>query len=545
MSMRGMDWLSGGGARRPIGIDIGTSSVKVVQMKRVGRTAAVTAVYTAEIPRETAERPPLEAISKAITALLAEHAIAGDRFVSAFPLYSAIVRNTVVPFRGTGRIRQVVKFQAEPLIPFPIEEVVIDFHEMRTVEENKTAIIIIGAKKDLVAKHLEIFKNGGVDPEIVTLDAFALVNNYLLRTGGAPPPELVMLLDIGASRTVLVIIQGSAVLLTRSVNVGGDDITEAIQKECAIDFMAAEGLKKGCGSAIPPESQSPEEAKVHQAISPVLTRLNREVDRSLRSISATLAGGEVSRIYLSGGGALLRGSRELFAKEFNCRVEYLSSFSPFPGSPGDEEMCPMGLAAGLAIQGLGIETAHVDLRREDFAWAGGLGRAGRPFAVAAILSLCLVGVLTYRFVSSFVERRGEHAVLADQLERIYRETFPDAAQVDPASIAAEMQKRIERYRVENKSFTALAARGVSSLEVLRDISALIPRDLKVQVTDLTIGQDGVEMTGLVNSAGDADTIKTALKKSNFFETVEIPSTTASGTKQKFKLVATLRKAARG
>ena len=543
MSARGMNWLSGGSARRPLGIDIGTSSVKAIQMKRGGRGAVITAVFSAEIPREKADRPPLEAISTAIRALLEGRKITADRFVSAFPLYSAIVRNTIVPFRGTGKIRQVIKFHAEPLIPFPIEEVVIDFHETRVAEENRTPVIIIGAKKELVAKHLEIFKNGGVDPEIVGLDAFALVNNYLLRAGSALADELVMLLDIGASKTVLVIMKECAVLLTRSVNIGGDDITEAIQRECAVDFRAAEGLKKERGSALPGENPSPEEEKVHQAIGPVLTRLNREVDRSLRSISATLTGSEVSRIYLSGGGALLRGARELFAKEFSCRAEYLSSLSPFNGSPGDEEMCLMGVAAGLAVQGLGLEKAQVNLRREEFARAGGLGRAWRQLAVAAILLLCIAGVMTYRFASSLIAQREEHAVLAGELERIYRETFPDGGRVEPASVAAEMEKRIEQYRAANKSFSALSATGVSSIEVLRDISELIPGNLKAQVTDLTIGQDGIEMTGLINSAGDADEIKMALKKSKYFETVEIPSTAASGAKQKFKLIATLKKAA--
>jgi Tfp pilus assembly protein PilN len=276
---------------------------------------------------------------------------------------------------------------------------------------------------------------------------------------------------------------------------------------------------------------------------PVLTRLNREVDRSLRSISATLTGAEVSRVYLSGGGALLRGARELFAKEYGCRAEYLSSLSPFDGSTGDEEMCPAGVATGLAVQGLGMEKAQVNLRREDFSWAGGLGRAGRQLAVAAVLALLFAGVMTYRFASSFMEKRAEHAALAEELERIYRGTFPDGGQIEPASVAAEMEKRIERYRLSNKSFSALSSTGVSSLEVLRDISALIPANLKVQVTDLTIGQDEVEMTGLINSAGDADEIKMALRKSNYLETVDVPSTAASGAKQKFKLTATIKKAA--
>jgi type IV pilus assembly protein PilM len=545
MIERALDWLAGGGARKPLGIDLGTSSVKAVQMKRVGRAAVVTAAYSVEIPRGKAERPPLEAVAAAVAALVKGHALSADRFVSAFPLYSAIVRNTAVPFRGAGRIRQVIKFQAEPLIPFPIEEVLVDFHEARAAGENKTPVIIIAAKKDLVAKHLEILRGGGIDPEIVGLDAFALLNNYLLRARGAAAPEPAMLLEIGASKSVLVIVNDRGVLLARNIHIGGDDLTEAIQKELGVDFRTAEDLKKSAGSAVPPGNPSPEEAAVHRAIAPALARLNREVDRSIRSISATLAGAGVSRVHLSGGGALLRGTRELFAREFNCPADYLSSLAPFPGSPGEEEGCRMDTAAGLALQGLGLGKASVNLRREELSWTGGLGKAGRQFAAAAVLSLCIAAAMTYRFAASLMERRAEHASLAGQLERIYRDTFPSGGPVGPVSVAAEMEKRLEQYRAANKGFAALSARGVSSLEVLRDISRLIPEGLKIQVTDLMIGQEGVEMTGLLNNAGDADAVKAALKGSRFFDTVEIPSASASGSKQKFRLVATLRKAEAG
>jgi len=538
-----MEWLSGGGARMPLGIDLGTNGIKAVSMRRKGRRAVITGVYTAAIPRETAARPSLEALSAAVAALLKEHRIRADRFVSAFPLYSALVRNTVVPFRGTSKIRQVIRFQAEPLIPFPIEEVLVDFHETRAAEENRTPVLIIAAKKELVARHLQILADGGVDPEIVGLDALALANNYLLRAGDVPADELAMLVDIGATKTLLVIVRGTTVLLARNINVGGDDVTEAIQNECTLDFSAAEALKRERGGALPGADTPPAEARMQKAINPVLTRLNREIDRSLRSISATLTGSEVSRVLLSGGGALLRGARELFAKEFNCRADYLSSLSPFAGSPPDEEMCPAAVAAGLAVQGLGFEKAQVNLRREEFSWGGGLGRAGRPLAVAALLLLLLAGVAGWRFAASFTAVRQEHAALAGELERIYRKTFPDGPAVGPAAVADEMEKRIRQYREAHKSFFSLAPTGVSSLEILREISERIPPDLKAWVTDLTIGQEEVEMTGLIDNAGDADKIKMALKTSPYFESVDVPSTTASGAKQKFKLMATIRKAA--
>jgi len=495
-----------------------------------------------EIPREKAERPSPELIAESLKKFLDEQKIVTDRFVSSFPLSSAIVRNAVVPFQGHHKIRQVIKFHAEPHIPFSIEEVVVDFLETAEEEENKTPVIIIGAKKELIAKQLDLLNAGGLDPEILSVDAFALVNNYLLRAGTPAAEEMVMLLDMGATKTLLVIMRERSAVLVRSIAVGGDDITEALQKEFAIDFAAAEKLKRERAAAVPGEQASGDEERIQKAVSPVLTRLVKEVDRSMRSTSATLKGAEVSRLYLSGGGVLLSRMGELLSREFGCEARALSSLAPFDGSEADDAMCAAGVATGLAIQGLGLGGAEVNLRRDEFAYAGGRVKAKRQVMIAAILAVCILGVLIFNFTGSFITKRHAHAALATELEGIYRETFPGAPAVDAVSVAGRMEQKFREYQQTYERFLALSTSALSSLEILREISALVPSEIKAQVTNLSISQDRVEMDGLVNSPADADKIKQALQKSKYFKTVDVPSTSAhGGNKHKFKLTASVGK----
>ena len=495
-----------------------------------------------EIPRDKAEKPAPEAVAETLKKFLREQKISTDRFVNSFPLSSAIVRNAVVPFQGHHKIRQVIKFQAEPHIPFPIEEVVIDFLETAAAEENKTPVIIIGAKKELIAKQIELMNAGGLDPEIIGVDAFALANNYLLRAGGAIPDETVMLLDIGATKTLLVIMKGRSAVLARSIAVGGDDITEALQKEFAIDFQAAEKLKKEKAVAVTGDQPSEEETRIHNVIGPILTRLIREVDRSLRSTSATLKGAGLARLYLSGGGALLSRIGELFSREFGCEASLLCSYAPFDGSGNDEAMCAAGVATGLAIQGLGLDGAAVDLRRDELAYKGGRRKVKRQVMIAMALAVCIIGVLLFDFTTSFIKKRQAHAVLATELEEIYRETFPGDKVVDAISIAGAMEQKYKEYQRSYERFSALSARAISSLEILREISALFPPEIKVQVTNLSISQEKVEMDGLVDSPADADKIKQSLQKSKYFKSVDVPSTSAhGGNKNKFKLTASVGK----
>jgi len=109
-------------------------------------------------------------------------------------------------------------------------------------------------------------------------------------------------------------------------------------------------------------------------------------------------------------------------------------------------------------------------------------------------------------------------------------------------VGAAMLQRLKEYQKSYESFSALSASAISALEVLREISALMPPDLKVQVTGLVIGQEGVEMDGRVDTPGDADRIKLALQRSSYFSSVDVPSTSAhGGGKHKFRLVATMKR----
>jgi hypothetical protein len=114
--------------------------------------------------------------------------------------------------------------------------------------------------------------------------------------------------------------------------------------------------------------------------------------------------------------------------------------------------------------------------------------------------------------------------------------------VKAPAVAAAMLQKLKEYQQSYESFSALSSSAVSSLDILREISTLMPRGMKVQVTSLVIGQEAVEMDGLVNTPGDADKIKLALQSSKHFAAVDVPSTSAhGGNKHKFRLVAAMKK----
>ncbi|MCX6354485.1 MAG: type IV pilus assembly protein PilM [Candidatus Aureabacteria bacterium] len=539
-------WMKSRSAHHAVGIDIGASFLKAVCMKKSGGGIRITGLFAAELAREDSARPAPEVIAETLKKLVADNRIPTGHCVSSFPLSSAIVRNAIVPFTGKSRIRQVIKFQAEPHIPFAVEEVVVDFHEIGVSDGDKTMVTIVAAKKELIGKHLELFTAAGVDPKILSVDVFALINNFLFRAGGKLDDEMVALVDIGATKTLVALLKGGAVLLTRSITGGGDDLTEAIQNEFSLDFRNAESLKREKGVALLTDRPSEEEGKLHKAISPVLSRFVSEVDRSLRAASAPLKGAALAKFYLSGGGSLLREMREFCAREFGCETLYLSDLAPLEGAEGENALCGMGVAAGLAIQGIGLGKAEIDLRQEEFIHTGPLGKIKRQLAIAMVLGLCAAGLGIYQFLSSFIHNRNEYSLLTDKLEQVYGETFPDKGKVKATAVVSVMEQKLKEYQELYKSFSTLSSGALSSLEILREVSALIPKDLKSQITDFAIGQGKLEIEGLVSNPADADEIKKALEGSEYFRSVDVPSTSAAeGDKYKFKLLAELRGQASG
>lgn len=531
--------IEGMNARRVVGIDMGARSLKLVQIKRGTHGPRIAAVHFVEFPCETATRLTMEARAAALKTFLAENRIRSECYVSSFPLYSAIVRNTVVPFHDRKKIRQVIKFQAEPHIPFPIEEVVIDFHETGPAEDGATPVIIIGIKKTLIGKHLEVMKSAGVDPAMVDIDAFALVNNYQVRCGEKAEGP-VALLDIGATKTLLVVMEGPKVLLTRSLNVGGDEITEGIQRELGVEFEEAERMKREAASAASTAGEGNDAGKIRVQVNAMLSKLIREVDRSLRSIAGMLKGTALTALYLSGGGACLGGIREYLAGEFNCPVDLLCRLSPLPGSVDDEIMCRMGVATGLALNGLGYGGAAINLRREEFSYTGMMVRLRRQVVLAAILFLLMLGFLVYGFSTRFFVERSEYLKLRERIEEVYGELFT-GEKVDASNVVKKMREKLSAYKEEYESFSLLSETSVSSLEILREVSLLMPAELKAQVTEMAVGQDRVEIEGLIDNPGDADKIKLKLSESEFFTSVDVPSTTQEEEKYQFKLVAELKR----
>ena len=338
-----------------LGVEIGTSSIKVVAL-RPGSPPSLQHALMVPTPigsmRDGLVVEP-QAVANELRALLADHRISTKYAVTAVPNQAAVTRNILVPKMDRKDLQEAIKWEAERYIPYPIDEVSLDFDlldDPSTIpDEGQMEVVIAAAPTEAVARQVEVLRLAGLEPTVVDLKSFAtlralrgnllgehLTKSTLTGSNYTEAGEVALVLEIGASSSVINLVRGDRVLMARNINVSADDFTTALQKAFDLDFSAAEDVKLGYATATTPtedeedllnfdmarEHYSP--ARVFEVIRPVLGDLITEIRRSLEFYRVQSGDVVIDRTFLAGGGAKLRGLAAAISDALGFRVEVAS-----------------------------------------------------------------------------------------------------------------------------------------------------------------------------------------------------------------------------
>ncbi|GGM10728.1 type IV pilus assembly protein PilM [Deinococcus aerophilus] len=338
-----------------LGVEIGTSAIKVVVLKAGAPPSLQHAVMTPTPVGSMRDGMVIEpqAVATALKGLLAEHRITTRYAVTAVPNQSAVTRNIMVPKMDRKDLQEAIKWEAERYIPYPIDDVSMDFDlldDPATIpEDGQMEVVIAAAPTEAVARQIEVLRLAGLEPTVIDLKSFSalralrgnLLGEHLNKTtlsgiNYTEADEVALTMEIGASSSVINLVRGERVLMTRNINVAADDFTTALQKAFDLDFNAAEDVKMGYATATTPtedeedllnfdmarEQYSP--ARVFEVVRPVLGDLITEIRRSLEFYRVQSGDVVIDRTFLSGGGAKLRGLAAAISDALGFRVEIAS-----------------------------------------------------------------------------------------------------------------------------------------------------------------------------------------------------------------------------
>jgi type IV pilus assembly protein PilM len=218
-----------------IGLDIGSHSIKAVQLRKTFRGFELIGFHEKVIPREGETTPP-DSVVEALVELFGDRRVGGDVVVTSIPGHQVSARIIKLPFADRKKMDKVIPFEIEGYTPFNIEEMVVSYHIVK-VEDGEAQILALLVKKEVLRDHLETLERANISPKIVDLDVLSLYSSSSLILQDMEGPF--SLVDIGASKSSICIVNDGYVSMIRSLSIGGESITKAIQNEFDLSYGEA------------------------------------------------------------------------------------------------------------------------------------------------------------------------------------------------------------------------------------------------------------------------------------------------------------------
>ncbi len=462
-------------SNRILSLNLGTQTIGIAEF-RTGQNGGL--VLTAYDTRELLADPAADATRLAQAKLVVQEAVAGlkqkgssvNYAVSAQSVFTRFVK---LPSVGEEQVDQIVTFEAQQNVPYPINEVVWDYQLVDSGDAAQVEVVIVAVKSDLLDEINDAVEHSTLKTALVDVAPMAVYNafryNYSDVTGCS------LIIDIGARTTNLVFIEPNKVF-SRSIPNGGSTITAAIAKEFQEPFSVAEERKKRDGfvglggSYADPDDE--DVARASKIIRNAMTRLHAEIARSISFYRSQQGGSAPQHVFLSGGSASLPYMREFFTEKLQLPVESFNAMRNVTVSAGlnveeiGRRAHTLGELVGLALRATSDCPMELNLRPARVVRRHEIARR-RPYLILA--ALCLFAMLAGWY--AYYDRASK--LTADVAEQLAAKTRP----------LADFKKKIDAAKkeiqvVQEKAVPLITAVREKNywVNVLDDINKRLPAD---------------------------------------------------------------------
>lgn len=347
------------GSKSIIGLDIGSSSVKAVEISKKSKSKDfdLTHLGVAPLPPEAIVQGAFlnsSAIVDAIREAVEKAKIKTKHVAAAVSGHSVIVKRVSLPAMTREELDEQIRWEAEQYIPFDVNEVNLDFQILDDEGgEGQMDVLLVAAKKDLIDDYVQVIGEAGLMPAVVDVAAFAVENSYEANYD-VEPDQVVALVNIGAQVVNINVIANGIPTFTRDITTAGNQYTEEIQKALSISFEEAERIKLGGRRGEDSQEVVPQE--VEQAMQNITETVIGEIGRSLDFYGATSAESRIEKVFLAGGSAKVAGFEAAFKERTGYDVAILNPLnrmvpsSKFEPEFLDEVAPALGVGVGLALR---------------------------------------------------------------------------------------------------------------------------------------------------------------------------------------------------
>lgn len=336
------------------------------------------------------------AMLKALIEALAEKSYESRNVNVCAPGYHTFSKFVKLPPVDTSKVTQIIQYEAQQNVPFPLEEVVWDYQILGAAPSGELEVLLVAIKSDVVESLFRTSEKAGMRLQLVDVSPAALCNAFRYNYGDLE--GCTMLLDIGAKTSNLLFFEKGNVY-SRGINIGANAITLDFSKESKLGYDEAERLKVeegfvSLGGAYE-EPESPHQAAISKIARQVLTRLHIQVNQTIQFYRTNQGGSPPERLFLSGGATSMPYTAQFFSEKLNLPVEY---FNPLRNLQIDESLSreelakvahSLGEAVGLGLRNLAQCPVEMNLmpksslKRQEF-------NQKKPYLVASVFCLILM-----------------------------------------------------------------------------------------------------------------------------------------------------------
>lgn len=317
-----------GRKKSTVGLDIGSSSIKVAEIVQ-DRSGDRLVNYGISEPLSEAivdgEIMDRQMVHEAITNLIESRQIKNKNVVTAVSGRAVIVKKILMDRLSEEDAKEAIQWEAEQHVPYDINDVSLDFQIINpNVDQKKMQVLLVAAKKDMIANHAEIIKDAGLTPTIIDVDSFAIQNaieaNYDLHND-----ETVALINMGAEITNLNIVRNQTPHFTKDLSVGANSFVEGIQRKYNVSQAEALSALRGRGDGA---------IDVASIVQSTCEDLSVQIDRAVAYLRSAGDADRVDRILISGGSARVPGLAEFLNSRHQVPVEIVNPLQRLLVDPG-------------------------------------------------------------------------------------------------------------------------------------------------------------------------------------------------------------------
>ena len=460
------------------GLDIGHSSIKAAKLSRNGNSVTVLG-YAIEPIAATEDGDRDEAVVKALQQLAQQEDIGGIPVIASLSGRQIFSRTINIPVLNAKKVDRMVELEARQQIPGNFDEVEWGYHLSPAADGTSNDVALFAARRDITQELIRKCKRAGINLVGVSVSSLALYN-FVRFDQEFPEDETVIILDVGAENTDLVLYQGDT-LWMRSLALSGNDITKVFMKKFRVSFEEAETLKRKIGDSRQAE-------KILKVLEGTLNELTSEVQRSLGFYKSQNTTAKLENIVISCNTFRLPSLPEYLAERLRYTVNILEDLDKIQVAGGIDrehflrDLQSLGVAIGLALQGTGVAKANVNLLPSTL-------QIERVLKTKRWAGVALVVVLAAAFFSqdSIVNRViRENNEMTARIKHIY-----DDNESRVKESRAELAK-VEPLARDLKSYDAFGSKGVAHA-ILEGV--------------LSTAQDLIKEKGQVNVSADAKPIE--------------------------------------